>query len=98
MRCSRHYCCACNVLSLQNLPQEETGPGLSENDEITLPYATVSGFVYLLGTIDEDQQQEIDNEMHVSHTAIRVCIYHFSGHGHTGTRVVALLHVTLLPP
>jgi hypothetical protein len=80
-----------------NLPQEETGPGLSENDEITLPYATVSGFVYLLGTIDEDQQQEIDNEMHVSHTAIRVFLPVLRPWVHRRSSI-ALFHVTFLPP
>lgn len=28
--------------------QDETGPGLTENDQITLPYAVVIGFEYLL--------------------------------------------------
>lgn len=30
---------------------ERTAPGLSENDNLTLPYATVIGFQYLLSTI-----------------------------------------------
>lgn len=46
--------------------QEETGAGLSPDDYLTLPYSTVSGFVYLLGTIDESDQKKIDHELHVS--------------------------------
>ena len=46
--------------------QAETGPGLAETDQITLPYATVIGFNYLLSTVDATDQQLIDAGIHVS--------------------------------
>lgn len=45
---------------------ENTGPGLSESDQLTLPYATVSGFNYLLSTVSEEDQMKIDHVLHVS--------------------------------
>lgn len=44
--------------------QAETGPGLSPNDQLTLPYATVIGFNYLLSTVDATEQQLIDAGIH----------------------------------
>ena len=52
--------------------QDETGPGLSESDEIVLPYSTVAGFTYLLGTVPEQQQEMIDHAIYVSTTTIYV--------------------------
>jgi hypothetical protein len=39
---------------------ERTGPGLHPTDEITIPYATVVGFNYLLSTIPVETQQMLD--------------------------------------
>lgn len=39
---------------------EETGAGLTENDQLTLPYATLIGFEYLLSTIPVEDQELID--------------------------------------
>jgi hypothetical protein len=55
--------------------QEETGPGLSADDELVLPYATLSGFNYLLSTISIEDQELIDHAIIVS--IRRACFYLF---------------------
>ena len=50
--------------------QDETGPGLSQEDQLTLPYATVIGFNYLLSTVDATDQMLIDAGIHVRHKNI----------------------------
>ena len=45
--------------------QDETGPGLGPDDELLLPYPTVIGFEYLLGTIGEAEQLLFDEIVHV---------------------------------
>mmetsp|Transcript_56977 Transcript_56977/g.112250 ORF Transcript_56977/g.112250 Transcript_56977/m.112250 type:complete len:782 (+) Transcript_56977:126-2471(+) len=44
--------------------QDETGPGLGPDDELLLPYPTVIGFEYLLGTIGEAEQLLFDEIVH----------------------------------
>lgn len=39
---------------------ENTGPGLSEDDAVTVPYLTAVGFQFLLATIPPDDQDKID--------------------------------------
>lgn len=46
--------------------QGETGPGLSADDDLLLPYPTVIGFEYLLSTIGEADQLLVDQIIHVS--------------------------------
>jgi hypothetical protein len=46
--------------------QEETGSGLTADDDLVLPYATLSGFNYLLSTVSEADQQMIDYAIIVS--------------------------------
>jgi len=50
--------------------QDETGPGLSQDDQLTLPYATVIGFDYLLSTVDATDQMLIDAGIHVRLTIV----------------------------
>jgi len=40
--------------------EERTGPGLHLDDQITIPYATVVGFEYLLGTIPASTEEALD--------------------------------------
>ncbi len=46
--------------------QERTGPGLTEMDEIMLPYATVIGFQFLLGKMPDTFAPKVDAALLVS--------------------------------
>ena len=46
--------------------QERTGPGLTENTEVMLPYPSVAGFQYLMDKIPLEDQQLIEYGILVS--------------------------------
>ena len=56
--------------------QDETGPGLSQEDQLTLPYATVIGFDYLLSTVDATDQMLIDAGIHVRQSSFVSSCFH----------------------
>lgn len=52
--------------------QEKTGPGLTEQDSILLPYPTAIGFEFLLADLPPEANEAIDAYMYVS-TDITLC-------------------------
>ncbi len=46
--------------------QEKSGPGLTQDDSLTLPYATAVGFQFLLGTLPPELPFFIDAKINVS--------------------------------
>lgn len=45
---------------------EKSGPGLTENDTILMPYPTVAGFKYILDAIPPQVNEFVDQELFVS--------------------------------
>lgn len=45
--------------------QEETGPGLRQDDQITIPYACVIGFEYLLQTVPVGKNELLEAALEV---------------------------------
>lgn len=58
---------------------DKTGPGLTEDDQITLPYATLIGFEYLLSTIPVEAQELIDASIDVKTCFGIICCFFFFG-------------------
>lgn len=49
---------------------ENTAPGLQETDQLTLPYPTVIGFQYLLGTIPPEDAAKFDYAVTLKFSAL----------------------------
>ena len=53
--------------------QENSGPGLTQEDQLTLPYATAIGFQFLLSTLPPELSGIIDGEIEVC-VCLKCCV------------------------